>query len=78
MQFANPYYLETKDATTNESARIIFVLMTFGAIILMLAVSPLTALYIHPVIARLIARNKTNVEPTNEPGKDYHYNKMIH
>ena len=51
LQFANPYDFQAKDATTNESTRIIFVLMTFGAIILMLALSPLMALYIHSVIA---------------------------
>ena len=40
--------------------------MIFGAIILMLAVSPLTALYIHPVVSKLITKGESTVEPTNE------------
>ena len=41
----------------------------------MLAVSPLTAVYIHPVVTRLIARNTANVEPINESD---HFKKLIH
>ena len=52
--------------------------MIFGAIILMLAISPLTALYIHPVVSKLITKSESTVEPTNESDGENYNKKLIH
>ena len=77
MQFANPYYLETKSATIGENGRIITMLMTLVVITLMLAIGPFTVLYVYPMVVRMITKDKTKEKSTNKLSK-YFYRKLIH
>ena len=47
-------------------------------ITLALAISPLTVLYIYPIVIRIIAKKKVNVNQTNESDKQYDYKNLIH
>lgn len=77
MQFANPYYLETKSAAIGENGRIITIVMTLVVITLMFAVGPFTVLYIYPIVVRIISKDKAKEESTNKLSKNF-YRKLIH
>ena len=50
----------------------------FLKITLTLAISPLTILYIYPIVIRIIAKKKVNVNQTNKSDKEFDYKKVIH
>ena len=50
----------------------------FLKITLTLAISPLTILYIYPIVIRIIAKKKVNVNQTNKSDKEYDYKNLIH
>ena len=72
LQFANGFYFQAKGDLAGESFRttIINIVMMLIMVTLTYAVTPLTILYIYPIVVRLV----TSIE--DNPGK-IHYYKLI-
>ena len=62
----------------DENAKFGATVTLFLIITLALAISPLTVLYIYPIVIRIIAKKKVNVNQTNESDKQYDYKNLIH
>ena len=62
----------------DENAKFGATVTLFLIITLALAISPLTVLYIYPIVIRMIAKKKVNVNQTNESDKQYDYKNLIH
>ena len=78
LEFANPYYVQTRTTSLDENVRFGSAMVLVLAITLTLGVCPITILYIYPIVVRLITKEKVNINTTNQSKKRYDYKNLIH